>query len=452
MNRYVDILMICLLVLVGWFLKKTYDVKDERERVTLIRISPSGRLLVRASDEPLTVFDLASGDVVASFDRAFRAEFSPDEKLLAAANPDGTVTLLDLATGKQLEKLNTDHVRWLRFSPDSSKLATSPWYSGEEYAMKVWDIRTGRLLFQFAAHGYRHDLSFSPDGTLLATVGSDHKTRTTAISLWDVVSGEQIHTFIYDEYSIARNLSFSGDGRRLLLDTGIWDIDSGERVARFAGTNEGLRRFGGDDETLLSMTWDRNESVVTLTEIDSGALLWTIRSNLGLTRDLRFDPATRHLTLVAHEGTAEVWDTSTRTRIKSLSGLTVRGLRPHWYVIGGLAAIWSMAWIRVRGRFSQRCGDAVERKLVSSWWYVTAVAVLVIAQGSILAWNFSHRVSPIDWGSLLIGSLLLQLLIGVAILVVAFTVRVRMTSVVACALLLAGITWLTLRVILESLP
>lgn len=449
MNRYVDILMICLLVLVGWFLKKTYDVKDERERVTWLRISPSGRLLVRAGDEPLTVFDLASGDVVASFDRAFRAEFSPDEKLLAAANPGGTVSLFGLATGKQVAELDAEQqtIQWLRFSPDSSKLATSGRHSKWKDIVKVWDTRTGSLLFEFPAISYRQNLSFSPDGTLLVTVGSDRSTETTTISLWDAMSGEELYTFIYDEYADARNLSFSRDGRRILLDTGIWDIDSGERVARFFGTNGGLQRFGGDDETLLSMTRDPYNNVISLTEIDSGAVLWTIRSRLGLYGDVRYETATGYLTLVGHDGTMEVLDTSTRKRIKSLSGLTVRRLRPHWYIIGALATVWSMAWIRIRGKFSERGGDAVERKLDTSWWYVTAVAVLVIAQGSVLAWNFAHFVPPI--ASLPGGFFSLQFWIGIAVLIVAFTMRVSMTSVVACVLMLAGTIWLTIQLIID---
>ena len=170
MKRHVDILIACLLLLVGWFFEATYDVKLEPERVTCVRISPSGKLLARASDEPLTVFDLDSGDVVASFARARRAEFSPDDRLLAAAPRHGTVSLLDLATGNELARLITEQhtIRWLRFSPDSTKLATSGWHGNGKYTVKVWDIRTEKLLFDLVEYGSSHDLSFSPDGTLLA--------------------------------------------------------------------------------------------------------------------------------------------------------------------------------------------------------------------------------------------------------------------------------------------
>ena len=80
------------------------------------------------------------------------------------------------------------------------------------------------------------NLSFSPDGTLLAIVGGGE------VWLWDVASRQQVATLQHDGYW-TRSLSFSPDGTLLAIagfgqggegyeySAWLWDVASRKQVA-----------------------------------------------------------------------------------------------------------------------------------------------------------------------------------------------------------------------------
>jgi tetratricopeptide (TPR) repeat protein len=66
--------------------------------------------------------------------------FSPDGGLLAVLDLNGTIRLLDTATGDERARLEDpyqDHPRWLAFTHDGTRLVTS---SDDSKAVRVWDL------------------------------------------------------------------------------------------------------------------------------------------------------------------------------------------------------------------------------------------------------------------------------------------------------------------------
>jgi WD40 repeat protein len=187
-----------------------------RGRGAGLAFSPDGSLLVTpgptAGDaaHPLVVFDVATGKELRQIEPSQAVTsfaFSPDGRVLATENADRTVTLWEVASGKEQTRLgkpaaerrqaNAGMMNFavviqgldggvstpaagpvgLAFSPDSRALAVR----GPDQSVHVWDVTAAKEIGQLAGHGGRVEaVAFAPDGKTLASSASD-----TTILLWD---------------------------------------------------------------------------------------------------------------------------------------------------------------------------------------------------------------------------------------------------------------------------
>jgi len=195
----------------------------------------------------------------------FHADFSPDGNLLAVGYP-GTTYILDAGSGNNIQTLITDFVSKPGFSPDSLKLIEA--FDGN--LLLVDPLSRGRLhTFEGLSTEVRRasPFAFSPDGSLLAyeTFGI---IDTVAVSLWDL-ENEQEHVLLPGFIQPVSAISFSPDGELVAVVGSegfsvIFDVESGHELIRLQGYSALF--FSPDGTRLLAV----GENMLTFMGVDTG--------------------------------------------------------------------------------------------------------------------------------------------------------------------------------------
>ncbi len=187
--------------------------------------------------------------------------FSPADYLLASAFTSkdywsNTVEFRNTLTWEITQTLYTGTVLEIAFSSSGGMLASVP----DRYAIKIWDIKTGDLLYKLPTSftGAVNSLAFSPDGNSLATGHYDGTIR-----IWDAKSGQPLKTM--STTGVVESLAFSPDGK--ILATGesyydnavkLWMVDTGELARTLNGHTHGVDflAFSPDGRYLASASYD----------------------------------------------------------------------------------------------------------------------------------------------------------------------------------------------------
>ena len=149
-----------------------------------------------------------------------RYTFSPNSKVFASGDEDGTIALWDTETGKSLSLLrgHTKRISALAFSADGKTLATG---GGNE--IRLWEVHTGNPIGAFDAVESINALGFSADGKTLASGSAEGR-----IQVWTLGPNSQRPATLMGHQDSIGVLIFSPDGKTLASgsDDGtilLWD-------------------------------------------------------------------------------------------------------------------------------------------------------------------------------------------------------------------------------------
>jgi WD40 repeat protein len=168
-------------------------------------------IVMQPDDNSLQEWDLTRRQRTQSWSgvpRLSAVAFSPDEGWCLMAGYQGDSLLRDMATGRQSNpKLSIGTTESLIFSPDGKLIAAADWLS----VARLWDAATLRevaTLRRFLLGA--HSAAFSKDGTRLAVSSGGKET----LKLWSVESHQELLTLESQESRFVQS-AFSPDGNVL---------------------------------------------------------------------------------------------------------------------------------------------------------------------------------------------------------------------------------------------
>jgi WD40 repeat protein len=213
--------------------------------------SPDGKVLATIKEDidnnnafvqAIQLWDPATGNELRTFalepgnDRIDGLLFAPDSKALAFAMFDGTVTFMDVSTGKTLRSWkNQGGVTLLVFARDGSRLYGR---SAAHQAVLEWDVASGKPLRKLPLAMSAPDLGnavarlkagWSPDGKLLVLAGDSN-----ALQFLDVAAGKEVGTGTGQAFALSA-IQFGPDGKHLFSRNAKgtlqqWDAATGKQL------------------------------------------------------------------------------------------------------------------------------------------------------------------------------------------------------------------------------
>lgn len=165
-------------------------------------------------------------------------------------------------------------------------------------------IQNSRIHYTLSKHnGDVVAVSYSPDGKLLATAGSDRK-----VIIWEAATGKELRT-LYGHSQGLEDIEFSPDGRYLATASDdksvkLWNPLNGQELRSFTGFTDVIWKisFSADSKFLAT----GGNDTANVWDINTGQSILTLEAQHA---PIAFSPLGTYLATSGDDGTTKLWDT-----------------------------------------------------------------------------------------------------------------------------------------------
>jgi WD40 repeat protein len=277
--------------------------------VSSVVLSGDGKWLVTTGSNPglsaVRLWDLASGKQLVlqhGWGQYSPPALSRDGKRVATTGGgggDNSARVWEAAASKQLCVVKGDwgNGNTISLTGDGKRLVTSAETINGNNIVQMWDASTGKPIQGYL--GKRPTVQaavISEDGRFVATASGD------TIQLWEAETGKELSSF---QWYGNRHLTFSRDGKWLLVGNGLFDVPSGRKLLQLKGYKGEINSVAISSNRKWLVTAHRSE-IVNLWDAKTGD---KVRSFKGISAAISPDGKT--LYTGGHDQVTCLWNTDT---------------------------------------------------------------------------------------------------------------------------------------------
>jgi serine/threonine protein kinase/WD40 repeat protein/tetratricopeptide (TPR) repeat protein len=287
-------------------------------------LSPDGQWLACQESSDIVLLPIASGTpriVLGRHGGASALAFSPSGAMLAAAFPDHTTVLWDVAKREQVGTLRGHRERVLdvAFSPDGQWIATG----GLDYTTRIWETRTGQnvaTLSGSSSPAFR--VQWSATGEHLAV----NMNNAREVFLYRITGRHQVQQWLTGHRVELRCVAAHPRRQRLTTsgyaELNSWDLSVPHPSPVAIGPNPGAvtsLAYSPDGSLLATASWRGSDPRdVVIRDANTGKARGRI-SVPQIVNALVFDPKGERLACGDVAGNVVVWDLATSRPVQQFA-------------------------------------------------------------------------------------------------------------------------------------